>query len=198
MTQDRRRAQVSRRRLLAGAAAAPALSLATPAIAQGALKGTRLTILAGQWYVPQTNTMLDQLAADLARDSGMEIKVERFAGDELMTKTASVIATGRGADLAVGVEFDTYVYANRLNDVTDLADEVGKTYGGWMDAAKATSVVGGRWKSLPIGQAPATGVTTVSGTGRSIRSSPSLCATSWPWSSWLAAPTRSRPRTGSR
>jgi len=155
MTQDRRMAHVSRRTLLAGAAAAPALSLAAPAIAQGSLKGTKLTILAGQWYVPQTNTMLDQLAADLGRDSGMEIRIERFAGDELMTKTASVIATGRGADLAVGVEFDTYIYNAKLNDVTDLADEVGKTYGGWMDAAKAASMVGGRWKSLPIGQAPA-------------------------------------------
>jgi len=72
-----------------------------------------------------------------------------------MTKTAAVIGTGRGADMAVGVEFDTYVYAAKLNDVTDLADEIGRTYGGWMDVAKATSMVGGRWKSLPIGQAPA-------------------------------------------
>lgn len=155
MTQDRRQARVSRRKLLAGAAAAPALTLATPSIAQGTLRGTKLTILAGQWFVPQTNAMLDQLAADLARDSGMEIKVERFAGDELMTKTASVIGSGRGADLAVGVEFDTHLYGARLSDVTDLADEIGKTYGGWMDSARAASVTGGRWKSLPIGQAPA-------------------------------------------
>jgi multiple sugar transport system substrate-binding protein len=156
MTQDRSQTRLSRRRMLAGAASAPALAaLATPAIAQGALKGTKLTILAGQWYVPETNTMLDRLAADLGRDTGMDIKVERFAGDELMTKTAAVIGTGRGADLAAGVEFDTYVYAAKLNDVTDLADDIGRTYGGWLDSAKAASMVGGRWKSLPIGQAPA-------------------------------------------
>lgn len=120
---------LGRRRVIAAAAAAPA-ALAAPAIAQNSLKGTKLTVLAGQWYVPETNTMLDRLAVELGQATGMEIKIERFAGDELMTKTASVIATGRGADLAMGVEFDTYVYAAKLNDVTDLADDIGKTYGG--------------------------------------------------------------------
>jgi multiple sugar transport system substrate-binding protein len=146
------KATVTRRALLAAAAAAP---LARPAIAQNTLKGTKLIILAGQWYVPENNTQLDQLAADVARDTGMEIRVERFAGDELMTKTASVVGSGRGADMAVGVEFDTYLYASKLNDVTELADEIGRTYGGWYDVAKAACVVGGRWKSLCIGQAPA-------------------------------------------
>ena len=63
--------------------------------------------------------------------------------------------TLRGADVAVGVEFDTYLYAARLEDVTDLANEIGQTYGGWYDVAKAACMVGGRWKSLCIGQAPA-------------------------------------------
>ena len=147
---------LTRRGLLAATAAAGVVpALATPAIAQNALKGTKLTILAGQWYVPECNTMLDSLAAEIGKDTGMEIRVERFAGDELMTKTAAVIGSGRGADLAVGVEFDTYVYANKLNDVTDIADEAAKNYGGWLQSGKDASMVGGRFKSLCIGQAPA-------------------------------------------
>ena len=153
MTAQRPKLPLSRRRLLAASATAPLL--ARPAIAQNALKGTKLTILAGQWYVPENNTQLDQLAADVGRDTGMEIRVERFAGDELMTKTAAVVGSGRGADLAAGVEFNTYEYAPKLNDVTDLAEEIGKSYGGWYDVAKAACIVGGRWKSLCIGQAPA-------------------------------------------
>jgi multiple sugar transport system substrate-binding protein len=141
------------RRTLLGAAAAS--TLAAPAIAQNALKGTKLTILVGQFYVPENNTQLDQLAADLAHDTGMEIHVERLAGDELGTKTASVIGSGRGADLSIGVEFDTYLYAPKLADVTDLADDIGKQYGGWMPVAQQACVVGGRWKSLCLGQAPA-------------------------------------------
>ncbi len=146
---------ISRRSLLAAGAAAGVAPLAAPAIAQNALKGTKLTILAGNWYVPACNTMLDELAAEVAKDTGMEIRVERFADAELGTKTASIIGTGRGADLAVGVEFDTYLYHTKLTDVTDIADEAGKTYGGWMDSGKGASMVNGRWKSLTIGQAPA-------------------------------------------
>ncbi|HEY0418987.1 MAG TPA: extracellular solute-binding protein, partial [Acetobacteraceae bacterium] len=153
MAHHRLRPGPTRRAVLGAAAAAPLL--ARPSIAQNALKGTKLTILAGQWYVPECNTMLDQLAADVGRDTGMEIRVERFAGDELMTKTAAVIGSGRGADLAAGVEFDTYVYAPKLVDVTDLANEIGNTYGGWLESGRAASMVGGRWKSLCIGQAPA-------------------------------------------
>lgn len=145
-------ALLTRRTMLATSAAS---ALAAPAVAQNALKGTRLTVLVGQFYVPENNAQIDQLAKDLARDTGMDIRVERFAGDELGTKTAAVIGTGRGADLSIGVEFDTYLYAPKLADVTDLAEELGRTYGGWYDVAKEACVVGGRWKSLCIGQAPA-------------------------------------------
>jgi len=142
---------LSRRSLLAAAGTV----LAAPAIAQDALKGTKLTILVGNFYVPENNIQIDQLARDVARDTGMDIRVERFAGDELGTKTASVVGTGRGADLSIGVEFDTYLYAPKLADVTELADDIGKAYGGWYDVAREACVVGGRWKSLCIGQAPA-------------------------------------------
>lgn len=151
-----RRRKLGRRSVLAaGGGVAAAASFGFPSIAQSSLRGTRLTVLASNWFVPENNTQLDQLAADVSRDTGMEVRIERFAGDELSTKVASVIATGRGADIAVGVEFDTYLYANRLADVTELADEIGRTYGGWFDVAQAACMVNGRWRSLCIGQAPA-------------------------------------------
>lgn len=137
------------------AAAGMASALAKPAIAQNSLKGSKLTLFVGTFYVPENNTQLDKLAADVAADTGMEIRVERFAGDQLPAKIAAVVGSGRGADLAIGVEFDTFLYANRLNDVSDLADEIGKAYGGWYDSGKRASMVGGKWKSLCIGQAPA-------------------------------------------
>lgn len=147
---------VTRRRLMATAAAAAAApALARPAVAQGSLKGTKLTLFVGTFYVPENNTQVDQLAADVGRDTGMEIRVERFAGDQLPPKIASVVGSGRGADLAIGVEFDTHLYASKLADVSDLAEEVGQRYGGWFEGARQACMVGGRWKSLCIGQAPA-------------------------------------------
>ena len=146
---------LTRRGLIGTAAASMASALAKPAIAQNSVSGTKLTIFAGKSYVPDNDVQFDQLVADLSRESGMEIKVERFAGDQLPPKIAAVVGSGRGADLAIGVEFDTYLYATKLNDVSDLAEEIGKAYGGWLDSGKRACMVDGKWKSLCIGQAPA-------------------------------------------
>jgi multiple sugar transport system substrate-binding protein len=148
--------RLTRRRLLgtAAAAAAVAPALAKPAIAQNSLKGTKLSILAGKSYVPDNDVQFDQLVEDLKRDTGMDIRVERFSGDQLPPKIAATVGSGRGADLAIGVEFDTYLYASKLNDVSDLAEEIGKNYGGWLESGKRACMVDGKWKSLCIGQAP--------------------------------------------
>ena len=38
--------------------------------------------------------------------------------------------------------------------MTDVAEEIGKNYGGWLESGKRACVIDGRWKSLCIGQAP--------------------------------------------
>ena len=101
--------------------------------------------------------MLDELAAALTRDTGMEVKIERFAGEQQVAKVAAIVGSGQGGDIAVVRDFDAYLYADKLIDVTDLATEVGKTYGGWFDVAQQACVVKGRWKAMMIGQAPSAG-----------------------------------------
>ena len=46
------------------------------------------------------------------------------------------------------------LYASKLTDVSDLAESIGKRYGGWEDSAKQACMVQGKWRSLCIGQAP--------------------------------------------
>jgi multiple sugar transport system substrate-binding protein len=146
---------ISRRGLLAATAAAGVMPLAAPAIAQNALKGTKLTILASDWYVPENNRQLDELAAQVSKDTGMDVKVERFTLEQQVAKVAAVVGSGSGADLAVARDFDAYLYAPKLVDLTELSDEIGRAYGGWYDVARQACVVNGRWRGLLVGQAPA-------------------------------------------
>ena len=95
---------------------------ARPARAQGSLKGTKLTIIAGDWYVPETNKMLDELVASLAKDTGMDVRVERFAGEQQVAKVAGHRGSGRGGDIAVVRDIDAYLYGDKLIDVTDVAE----------------------------------------------------------------------------
>ena len=102
------RSPISRRRFLHTTAALGGGSLLAagglrpgPARAQGSLKGTKLTIIAGNWYVPETNKMLDELVASLAKDTGMDVRVERFAGEQQVAKVAAIVGSGHGGDIAV-------------------------------------------------------------------------------------------------
>ena len=97
---------ISRRRFLATTAAVGGGLLGAGGLrpraarAQGSLKGTKLTVIAGDWYVPETNKMLDDLAAALTRDTGMEVKIERFAGEQQVAKVAAIVGSGQGGDAA--------------------------------------------------------------------------------------------------
>lgn len=143
----------------AGPAAQPTPAAKTgPAQSTGGanqLKGTKLTVIAGDWYVPETNRMLDQLAADLGKETGMEVKIERFAGEQQVAKVAAVVESGSGADIALVRDFDAYLYASKLVDLDELAAEIEQAYGGFYDIVRQTCVVNGKWKALIIGHAPA-------------------------------------------
>ena len=138
------------------AQASPAVQAAAkPAAPNPALRGTSLTVIAGNSYVPEQNGLVDQLVAKLAADTGMTAKVERFADAEMDTKVASIVETGVGGDVCVLRDFDAYLYGEKLADVTDVATEVGNQWGGWYDIAPQTCVVNGKWRAIMFGQAPA-------------------------------------------
>jgi multiple sugar transport system substrate-binding protein len=132
----------------APATAAPVTTGASP------LKGTKLTIIGGNSYVPAQDGELDALVKQLSQDTGMDAKIERYADAQMDAKVAAVIESG-GADVAVLRDTDPHLYANKLLDVTDVANELDAAWGGWYDVAKQAGIVDGKWKALMLGQAPA-------------------------------------------
>src|SRR5438132_3289383 len=142
---------------VAPAAAPPAPPAATAApVTTGAspLKGTKLTIIGGNSYVPAQDGELDALVKQLSQDTGMDARIERYADAQMDAKVASVIESG-GADVAVLRDTDPHLYGNKLLDVTDIANELDTSWGGWYDVAKQAGMVGSQWRALMLGQAPA-------------------------------------------
>ena len=119
-----------------------------------ALKGTKLTIIGGNSYVPAQDGELDDLVKQLSQDTGMDAKIERYADAQMDAKVAAIIESG-GADVAVLRDTDPHLYGNKLLDVTDIANELDTAWGGWFDVAKQAGIVNGQWKALMLGQAPA-------------------------------------------
>ena len=68
-----------------------------------------------------------------------------------MQPKASVAAnTGAGPDLFWGLYSLPHLFPQKCIDVTDVADYLGKKYGGWVDSAVKYGKSGNKWIAIPI------------------------------------------------
>src|SRR5579863_6316678 len=147
--------QASRRDVLkialAGAAGAAGLR---PTIGQAEAK--TVTMLHESSFIPPFDAYIKTtLAQEYEKQTGVKIVYETTAVGSLPNRDATVIETGSGADITMLILLYPFLYADKLMDVTDIAEEVGKTQGGWYSAAKEAAVLNGKWIAIPhsnIGQ----------------------------------------------
>ncbi|HEY3078687.1 MAG TPA: extracellular solute-binding protein [Chloroflexota bacterium] len=131
-------------------AAAPPATSAKPG---GSLAGTKLTVLTGNSFVPAQDKLVDNMVADLGQQTGMDAKVER-PGAQMAAKIATIIESGAGGDIAIMADTDPFLYGDKLADVSEIANEIDKAWGGWYDVAKQSCIVDGKWRALSVGHAP--------------------------------------------
>jgi len=87
-----------------------------------------------------------------AYEKATGIKIEylvQAAGGGAVPQLVSMVENKSGADLAWTQQ--EWLYRDALVDVSDIAEAVGKEYGGWYDEVKLLSVDKGKWKSVPHG-----------------------------------------------
>ena len=156
----------NRRRFLessAGAAAVASLgvgsALWTPlAHAQGANfkpeKGAKLRVLRWSRFVQGD---IDAYTANVKRfieKTGIEVRVDNEGWEDVRPKAAVAANTGAGPDIILSTNDDANLYPDKLLDVTDLAEYLGKKYGGWYPAGEAfLRPDGKKWIGLPLGAA---------------------------------------------
>ncbi len=85
--------------------------------------------------------------------TGVQVRVDFISWEDIRPQTAVVANTGAGPDIVVGFSSDPQIYASKILDLSDLANYLGKKYGGWYDLA---SIYGRKWGtnnwiSIPIG-----------------------------------------------
>ena len=154
---SRRRAGVSRRRFLAGSAAAGVAAAAglegilaarrAPAYAQS----TRLNILRWVDFIPACDVELKRQAGDAGKALGAEVVFEFINGNDLQPRITAAMQAQTGPDIIMMLHNWPHLYQSGLVDVTDLADWQGKDQGGYYGQSEAASRVGRQWMALPHG-----------------------------------------------
>ena len=84
--------------------------------------------------------------------TGVEVRVDNEGWEDVRPKAAVAANTGAGPDIILSTNDDANLYPDKLLDVTDLAEYLGKKYGGWYPAGMAYMRPDGKkWIGLPLG-----------------------------------------------
>ena len=146
---------VNRRRFLkvtgAGVAGASLLTMLDARQAPAQLKGTTLRILTWSHFIPAYDVWFDKFAAQWGEKNGVKVRVDHIPHLEIPARMAAEFAAGAGHDLILNnATILARLYYKSLVDMTDIYDQLGKKYGGWIPAAKSPIEVEGRIYGIPM------------------------------------------------
>ena len=145
----------------AGVAAAATVGTSTavfaPAVHAQALalkpeKGAKLRVLRWSRFVQGD---IDQYMINVRKfteKTGIEVRVDNEGWEDVRPKAAVAANTGAGPDIILGTNDDANLYPDKLLDVTDVAEYLGKKYGGWYPSVQTyLRPDGKKWIGLGLG-----------------------------------------------
>jgi len=138
---------------LAGAGAAN-LALWAQAWAQSAPwkpeAGATLTLLRWKRFVQAEEDAFMALVANFTKATGVEVKVVNESLADVQPKASVAANTNQGPDLFWGLYSLPHLFPAKCMEVTDVADYLGKKYGGWVPTAVAYGKSKGKWICIPV------------------------------------------------
>jgi multiple sugar transport system substrate-binding protein len=151
--------KITRRSLVGGAAAAGALtgSGATEwakAWAQASPfrpePNAALSVLRWRRFVEAEDAQFNKMVAAFTQATGVRVTLSSESFDDLQPKASVAANTGAGPDIFWGLYSLPHLFPQKCIEVTDVADYLGKKYGGWVPLAEAYGKLGSKWISIPV------------------------------------------------
>jgi multiple sugar transport system substrate-binding protein len=117
-------------------------------------KGAKLRVLRWSRFVQGD---IDAYMVNVKRfteKTGIEVRVDNEGWEDVRPKAAVAANTGAGPDIILSTNDDANLYPDKLLDVTDLCEYLGKKYGGWYPACEAyLRPDGKKWIGVALGAA---------------------------------------------
>jgi multiple sugar transport system substrate-binding protein len=86
-----------------------------------------------------------------AQQHGIQVRVDFVGWEDITQQTAVTANTGAGPDIIVGFDAGPHLFADKIHDMSDVAQYLGTKYGGWRPLAQAYGMRQNRWIALPFG-----------------------------------------------
>jgi multiple sugar transport system substrate-binding protein len=116
-------------------------------------KGATLRMLRPVRFVKADEDVFRANAAKFTEKTGIEVKVDFVGWEDINQQTAVTSNSGAGPDIIIGFTDAPHIYADKLIELTDIADYLGKRYGGWQFLAEKYGKrhKSDAWIGLPFG-----------------------------------------------
>jgi multiple sugar transport system substrate-binding protein len=152
----------TRRTLIKGGTAAAAVGTLTgPAFLEWAKawaqtapwkpeKDAKLSMLRWKYFVQAEDDAFVKLIEAFTKATGVPVEISRESYEDVQPKASVAANTGTGPDIFWGLYSLPHLFPQKCLDVTDVADYLGKKYGGWVDSAVKYGKTGNKWIGVPI------------------------------------------------
>src|SRR2546423_9194361 len=138
----------------AGALTGPALLDFAKAWAQAAPwkaeKGAKLTVMRWKRFVPAEDEAFNAMVAAFKAATGTEMNVFSESFEDVQPKASVAANTGQGLDLAWGLHTLPQLFPDKVLLMNDVADYLGKKYGGWTSPPENTLKAGHNRLGIPV------------------------------------------------
>jgi multiple sugar transport system substrate-binding protein len=116
-------------------------------------KDAKLRILRPARFVEPDETLFRANTAKFQQSTGIETRVDFVGWEDMRQQSAVAANTGTGPDIIIGWSEDPHVYADKIIELSDLAEYLGKRYGGWTFLAEKYGKKDktNNWLAIPFG-----------------------------------------------
>ncbi len=131
----------------------PALAGAADASPFKPEKGASLQLLRWTGFVKADDIIWAENTKKFTAATGVNVQIQSLSWPDVTPKAALAAQVGSGPDIIMGWNDDPFVYPDKLVDMSDVVDHMGKTHGGWYDNARSYCYDQDvkRWVALPVG-----------------------------------------------
>lgn len=113
--------------------------------------GASLRVLRPSKFVDGDERLFMENTKKFTEQTGVNVEVNSESWEDLRPATAVAANIGSGPDIVLAWSDDPHQFPGSTLDLTDVAEYLGKKYGGWYPLAERYGTSEGRWISMPFG-----------------------------------------------
>ena len=114
--------------------------------------GAQLSMLRWKYFVQSEDDAFVALIDAFTKATGVKVNISRESYEDVQPKASVAANTGAGPDLFWGLYSLPHLFPQKCVDVTDVADYLGKKYGGWVPSAVTYGKSGAALHQAAAGQ----------------------------------------------